>query len=353
MRSTTRRARPGRALAGRPRPARRAAADEAPLLDVARFDDLLARADRRGRRAWVRSSRCSPTRRSRDHGQRAGAVPTSSAPAGSKRSTSSSMPPGSCGSLERVVAPLGLRLDRVVADGRRPPRRRLAPARRGPAARDRRPVPHHPSLRRAAPSPSTRSASTGAAGAFLRWAVARAVATCWSPAAPASGKTTLLNALSAGDRRRRARRHDRGDRRAAAPQPHVVRLEARPANAEGAGEVSVRDLVRHALRMRPDRIVVGEVRGGEALDMLQALNTGHDGSLSTVPRQRPRRRAAPGSRRSCCWPGVAFRRRRAVADRRRDSTRSCTSPARWRRAAASRRSASSPAASTCEQCGRC
>jgi len=65
-------------------------------------------------------------------------------------------------------------------------------------------------------------------------------------------------------------------------QPHVVRLEARPPNAEGAGAVSVRDLVRTALRMRPDRIVVGEVRGGEALDMLQALNTGHDGSLSTV-----------------------------------------------------------------------
>ena len=61
-----------------------------------------------------------------------------------------------------------------------------------------------------------------------------------------------------------------------------MRLEARPANAEGAGAVSVRDLVRAALRMRPDRIVVGEVRGGEALDMLQALNTGHDGSLSTV-----------------------------------------------------------------------
>jgi pilus assembly protein CpaF len=65
-------------------------------------------------------------------------------------------------------------------------------------------------------------------------------------------------------------------------QPHVVRLEARPANAEGVGAVSVRDLVRSALRMRPDRLVVGEVRGAEALDMLQACNTGHDGSLSTV-----------------------------------------------------------------------
>ena len=64
--------------------------------------------------------------------------------------------------------------------------------------------------------------------------------------------------------------------------PHVVSLEARPANVEGRGEVTVRDLVRNALRMRPDRIIVGEVRGGEALDMLQAMNTGHEGSLSTA-----------------------------------------------------------------------
>jgi len=69
--------------------------------------------------------------------------------------------------------------------------------------------------------------------------------------------------------------------------PHVVRLEGRPANAEGAGAVSVRELVRAALRMRPDRLVVGEVRGGEAFDMLQALNTGHDGSLSTVHANSP------------------------------------------------------------------
>ncbi len=70
-------------------------------------------------------------------------------------------------------------------------------------------------------------------------------------------------------------------------QPHVVRLEARPPNAEGAGAVSVRDLVRTALRMRPDRIVVGEVRGAEALDLLQALNTGHEGALSTVHANGP------------------------------------------------------------------
>jgi pilus assembly protein CpaF len=71
-------------------------------------------------------------------------------------------------------------------------------------------------------------------------------------------------------------------------QPHVVRLESRPPNIEGRGEVSIRDLVRNALRMRPDRIVVGEVRGGEALDMMQAMNTGHDGSISTIHCNSPR-----------------------------------------------------------------
>ena len=68
-------------------------------------------------------------------------------------------------------------------------------------------------------------------------------------------------------------------------QEHVIRMEARPDNVEGRGEVSVRDLVRNALRMRPDRIIVGEVRDGAALDMLQAMNTGHDGSITTAARQ--------------------------------------------------------------------
>src|SRR6202008_257320 len=71
-------------------------------------------------------------------------------------------------------------------------------------------------------------------------------------------------------------------------QPHVVSLEARPANIEGAGEVKIRDLLRNALRMRPDRIIVGEVRGAEALDMLQAMNTGHEGSLTTLHCNSPR-----------------------------------------------------------------
>jgi pilus assembly protein CpaF len=100
--------------------------------------------------------------------------------------------------------------------------------------------------------------------------------------ATTAGKTTLLNALSGaiGAHERVVTIEETAELRLA--QPHVVRLEARPANGEGAGAVVVRELVRAALRMRPDRIVVGEVRGPEALDMLQALNTGHDGSMCTV-----------------------------------------------------------------------
>jgi len=101
-----------------------------------------------------------------------------------------------------------------------------------------------------------------------------------------AGKTTLLNILSreipAGERV--VTIEDAAELRLAG---HVVRLEARPPNAEGAGEITVRTLVRHALRLRPDRIVVGEVRGPEALDMIQAMSTGHDGSLSTVHANGP------------------------------------------------------------------
>ena len=97
-----------------------------------------------------------------------------------------------------------------------------------------------------------------------------------------SGKTTLLNALSAfiPDDERVATIEDAAELRL--QQPHVVRMETRPANIEGTGEVTTRDLVRNALRMRPDRIIVGECRGAEALDMLQAMNTGHDGSMTTI-----------------------------------------------------------------------
>jgi pilus assembly protein CpaF len=103
-----------------------------------------------------------------------------------------------------------------------------------------------------------------------------------------SGKTTLLNAMS--------QLIDQGERivtiedaaELQLQQPHVVRLETRPPNLEGVGEINMRDLVKNSLRMRPDRIILGEVRGAEALDMLQAMNTGHDGSLGTVHANRPR-----------------------------------------------------------------
>ena len=103
-----------------------------------------------------------------------------------------------------------------------------------------------------------------------------------------AGKTTTLNVLSSflPDDERIITIEDAAELRL--QQPHVVRLESRPPNIEGRGEVSIRDLVRNALRMRPDRIVVGEVRGGEALDMLQAMNTGHDGSISTIHANTPR-----------------------------------------------------------------
>jgi len=103
-----------------------------------------------------------------------------------------------------------------------------------------------------------------------------------------SGKTTLLNILSnyipLGERVITV--EDAAELKLV--QPHVIALEARPANMEGKGQVTIRELVKNCLRMRPDRIVVGECRGGEALDMLQAMNTGHDGSLTTGHANTPR-----------------------------------------------------------------
>jgi pilus assembly protein CpaF len=103
-----------------------------------------------------------------------------------------------------------------------------------------------------------------------------------------AGKTTLLNALSAfiPQNERIVTIEDSAELQL--QQPHVVRLETRPPNIEGKGEVTQRELVKNALRMRPDRIVIGEVRGGEAIDMLQAMNTGHDGSLTTIHANTPR-----------------------------------------------------------------
>ena len=103
-----------------------------------------------------------------------------------------------------------------------------------------------------------------------------------------SGKTTLLNILSGflPNRERIVTIEDAAELQLR--QEHVVRLESRPANIEGKGEINIRDLVKNSLRMRPDRIVIGECRGGEALDMLQAMNTGHDGSLTTIHANAPR-----------------------------------------------------------------
>ncbi len=106
--------------------------------------------------------------------------------------------------------------------------------------------------------------------------------------ATGSGQTTMLNVLSSyipADERI-VTIEDSAELQLS--QEHVLTLEARPANLEGRGEVTIRDLVRNTLRMRPDRIVVGEARGGEALDMLQAMNTGHDGSLTTIHSNSPR-----------------------------------------------------------------
>ncbi|HVH75886.1 MAG TPA: CpaF family protein [Stellaceae bacterium] len=103
-----------------------------------------------------------------------------------------------------------------------------------------------------------------------------------------SGKTTLLNALSRliDPAERTVTIEDAAELQL--QQPHVVRLETRPPNLEGSGEITMRDLLRNALRMRPDRIILGEIRGAEALDVLQAMNTGHDGSMSTIHANRPR-----------------------------------------------------------------
>jgi pilus assembly protein CpaF len=186
--------------------------------------------------------------------------------------------------IERVVAPLGRHVDRLqpIVDARLPDGSRVHAMVR-PLAVD------GPTLtirRFGARQLALECMCRADVAALLRWAVAVRFNVLVSGGASA-GKTTLLNALGAeippGERVITV--EDAAELRL--PGEHVVRLEARPPNAEGVGEVRVRDLVRSALRMRPDRIVVGEIRGGEALDMLQAMNTGHDGSLSTCHANSP------------------------------------------------------------------
>jgi pilus assembly protein CpaF len=186
--------------------------------------------------------------------------------------------------IERIVGPLGLRVDESSpwADARLPDGSRvhaIVPplSLRGPAL----------TIRKFSPVP-IRASDLVAGGSlgprmlhFLSAAV-RGRANIIVSGGAGSGKTTLLGVLSGfiPDDERLITIEDAAELRLA--KPHVVSLEARPANVEGKGQVTVRDLVRNALRMRPDRIIVGEVRGGEALDMLQAMNTGHEGSLSTA-----------------------------------------------------------------------
>ena len=190
--------------------------------------------------------------------------------------------------VERVVAPLGLRIDRAspAVDARLPDGSRLhavvpPAAVDGPVVAIRRFVPAVDGL-----GAFEAAGSIDARGAgMLREAVAGRRNLLVS-GGTGSGKTTLLNALS--------REIDPGERIVTIEDAaelrlggHVVRLEARPPNAEGAGEIRMHTLVRHALRMRPDRIVVGEVRGPEAIDLIQAMSTGHAGSMGTVHANGP------------------------------------------------------------------
>ncbi len=186
--------------------------------------------------------------------------------------------------VERIIGPLGLRFDRTspIVDARLADGARLC-AVMAPLAVDGTCA----SIRRFAlhDIPLSAFASPDVAG-LLRDLVASKCNIVVS-GATSSGKTTLLNALAGllPPRERVITIEDTAELRL--HSDHVVRLEARRATPDGVGEITVRDLVRAALRLRPDRLVVGEVRGAEAFDMIQALNTGHDGSLSTVHANSP------------------------------------------------------------------
>jgi pilus assembly protein CpaF len=191
--------------------------------------------------------------------------------------------------IERILAPLGRRVDELspmvdarLADGSRvnvviPP---LAVD--GPALSIRRFGADRPG-----PEELVRSGSLRAEQRELLAAAVGARRSVLVSGGTGSGKTTLLNALSSfiDPGERVVTIEDAAELRL--QQPHVVRLESRPAGVEGRGEVTIRDLLHNALRMRPDRIVIGEVRGAEALDLLTALNTGHAGALSTVHANSP------------------------------------------------------------------
>jgi pilus assembly protein CpaF len=192
--------------------------------------------------------------------------------------------------LERIVARVGRRLDESspMVDARLPDGSRLNAiipplSLRGPAL----------SIRRFSPVPLTidrlleLNALTSEMAALMELAVRGRLNVIVS-GGTGSGKTTLLNCLSSHipDRERVITIEDAAELRL--QQRHVLPLESRPANTDGHNAVSMRDLVRNALRMRPDRIVIGECRGAEALDMLQAMNSGHEGSLTTLHANSPR-----------------------------------------------------------------
>ncbi len=184
----------------------------------------------------------------------------------------------------RIIAPLGLRLDRScpIADARLPDGSRIH-AVLPPVAPDG----AHLTIRRFGRRPSSLAAfRVGPDAASVLVDAVAGGANVLVAGGTSTGKTTLVNVLARaiGPSERVVTIEETAE--LALPGAHVVRLEARPANAEGAGAVSVRELVRTSLRMRPDRIIVGEVRGAEALDLVLALNTGHAGSLATVHANR-------------------------------------------------------------------
>jgi pilus assembly protein CpaF len=191
--------------------------------------------------------------------------------------------------IERIVSPLGLRVDESCpyVDARLPDGSRLNAvipplSLCGPVVTIRKFA-----LRAMGPDDLVRAGSVDPPVLGFLAACVRARMGLLVSGGTGSGKTTLLGVLSTfiPPHERLITIEDAAELRL--PQPHVVSLEARPPNVEGAGEVTVRALVRNALRMRPDRIIVGEVRGGEALDMLQAMNTGHEGSMSTAHANSP------------------------------------------------------------------
>ncbi len=263
-------------------------------------DDILATAH---------SSRCCATRTSRRSWSTPSRTSTSSAPADSSRSTPPSPTRHTCGAPStRSSARSGVASTRP-ADGGRPP------ARRQPRQRDHPPLALDGSkltIRKFSEDPYTvddliRFGTLSRASADLLEACVRGRLNILVSGGTGAGKTTTLNVLSSfiPDDERIVTIEDAAELRLV--QDHVLRLESRPPNIEGKGAVTIRDLVKNSLRMRPDRVVVGEIRDAAALDMLQAMNTGHDGSISTLHANTPRATRCPASRPWSSWPAWTCR----------------------------------------------